>query len=66
VGKNKEINKIYDFTLTFHWEDGRDSSLGIRETGCDKEIIISMENIFPGSASENLLEHLQSIDGEKK
>ena len=51
--------KTYDFTLTFHWDDNRDSSIGLNETGCDKEIIKSMENIFPGSVKKDLLDKLK-------
>ena len=51
--------KIYDFTLTFHWDDNRDSSIGLNETGCDKEIIKCMEDIFPGAVEKHLLDKLK-------
>jgi len=51
--------KIYDFTLTFHWDDDRDSHLGVNETGCDKEIVKCMEDTFPGAAEKHLLDILK-------
>tara|TARA_R110002020_G_scaffold100629_5_gene237751 strand:+ start:135 stop:302 length:168 start_codon:yes stop_codon:yes gene_type:complete len=51
--------KIYDFTLTFHWDDNRDSSIGLNETGCAKKIIKCMEGIFPGAAEKHLLDILK-------